>query len=725
MSLSQTDPKSGHVRIEKERAQFKTLLASNPNYFGNLPDSIFKPVKKLTFNTSFEEITCVGYNPDRSELEATVQIKRPNGYGGDLCQDGTVEFVRFFVDYGAGWEDQGVAGINVHDIPTTNDCHQASTKPLSYVATLKINPRRRVCRIPVLPRVRAILSWQAIPTAGNPNYPPVWGNVLETHIQIKRWEFNLAAAIDKVAALSKVELELPDSLLDLAEIPIPLPDPGDPPIGELAQLYSAKRTKGAASAHAVEPHRFAMAEVKALTGSFAADQQIMTLKAAEFQKAGLDLAAILAALEITSANVEYEELECVGLDDNTETLTATFRVKRASGYSGGPCDKGSVEYVAFWADWENTCKYTYLGTAKVVVHDFNSLPPGGLTYAAQLKVNLDEHRRDCDNPKIGRIRAVLSWNSPPSTTNPNQLETWGNRVDSHVQINPGEPTTSAEAQLRTIGGIAVPHIDPGTGLTDATAVFSFNWVPPDPAGRPCPFAGIVVITGPTVPGLRYGITLENLTTGAGPVPYGDSFKVLDSSGTVVTTQSASGLFTYPYLSTWLNPELILARWFSTGDDLWKVHLQLYDTLENPIGPEVTHLVQLKNSGVKDCRLHIDPASGGDCNTFTVGDVIDGHFVALDPFLSGWSLHTEPFAAPAGQLTPAAGSVNTPFAGPDPAPPPGGQDWHLDTKNMTPCGYIVRLEASDRAIINSAAVGHSAAAAVGWCLEAKPAQKGKP
>jgi hypothetical protein len=46
MSVSQQDLSSGRHRVEKERAQFKRLLASNPNYFGNLADSIFKPVKK-------------------------------------------------------------------------------------------------------------------------------------------------------------------------------------------------------------------------------------------------------------------------------------------------------------------------------------------------------------------------------------------------------------------------------------------------------------------------------------------------------------------------------------------------------------------------------------------------------------------------------------------------------------------------------------------------------
>src|SRR5688500_4329396 len=241
----QPGPEPAGSRVERERAQFKQLLASNPNYFGNLAGSPFKQVKKIASNTSYEEISCVGYNPDRAELEATVHIKRPTGYGGNLCSDGTVEYVRFFLDYGAGWEDQGVMGFNVHDIPTTRDCSRDATKPLHYVATLKIKPKRKACRFPVLPNVRAILSWQTVPTAGDPNYPPIWGNVLEQHIQIKRWERNFAAAVDLVAEAIGQKIEIPDFYEELLEIPIPLPDPGDPPILQLAQLYAGSAQKPA------------------------------------------------------------------------------------------------------------------------------------------------------------------------------------------------------------------------------------------------------------------------------------------------------------------------------------------------------------------------------------------------------------------------------------------------------------------------------------------------
>ena len=106
------------VKIDEKRSNFKALLLKNPNYFGNLVKSEFKPVFKMAPNASFEEITCVGYNPATNLLEATVAIKQPTGYNGNLCTYGSTEYVRFFVDYGKGWQDVGLIGIGVHDIPT-------------------------------------------------------------------------------------------------------------------------------------------------------------------------------------------------------------------------------------------------------------------------------------------------------------------------------------------------------------------------------------------------------------------------------------------------------------------------------------------------------------------------------------------------------------------------------------------------------------------------------
>ena len=49
----------------RERATFKALLLTNPNYFGNLAESPFTPVIPISINTHYEELVCVGYHPQQ------------------------------------------------------------------------------------------------------------------------------------------------------------------------------------------------------------------------------------------------------------------------------------------------------------------------------------------------------------------------------------------------------------------------------------------------------------------------------------------------------------------------------------------------------------------------------------------------------------------------------------------------------------------------------------
>jgi hypothetical protein len=65
----------------KERGAFKSLLLANPNYFGNLSDSPFKSVLPISGNTYYEELGCVGYQPQQRRLEGVVYIYQPGGYG--------------------------------------------------------------------------------------------------------------------------------------------------------------------------------------------------------------------------------------------------------------------------------------------------------------------------------------------------------------------------------------------------------------------------------------------------------------------------------------------------------------------------------------------------------------------------------------------------------------------------------------------------------------------
>ncbi len=51
------------TRMERARGQFRALLLTNPNYFGNLKESPFTPVLPIQSNTTYEEIGGSSHEP--------------------------------------------------------------------------------------------------------------------------------------------------------------------------------------------------------------------------------------------------------------------------------------------------------------------------------------------------------------------------------------------------------------------------------------------------------------------------------------------------------------------------------------------------------------------------------------------------------------------------------------------------------------------------------------
>jgi hypothetical protein len=730
--------------VLKDRASFKTLLAKNPNHFGNLEQTKWKAAKKVVGNTSFEQATCVGFNPQSNFLEATIAVKRPSGYGGDLCHAGSTEYVRFFLDYGSGWEDVGLAAVQVHDIPNARDCAGAPDKPITYVASLRIDPHRKCCKDEVLPRVRAILSWQWAPPAGNANanWKPVWGNVLECAIQIAPRPWSIFCLLEEISVDIGTKLEIPKLFEEVQLDPIPLPDPPPFELAQLAELYTggkaSKTTKAAKAKLAVEPHRFGLTHLQPLLAQGGFNQELFESTAESFKAIGVDLSQILGDLEKTSANVAYEELECLGLDEGLpERLVATFRIKQSTGYSGNLCSAGSKEYVAFWADWDDTCDWTYLGTVAVNTHDLEEIPGGGLCYSAILPVDLTHERRSCKKPKIGRVRAVLSWAVPPSTTDPDKLEYWGNRLDAHVQIAPGDsiPPGGVLAAIRNLGGIAIEDIDtapasPTAGLTIPTAIFAHH--PGNTAdgwglGRRCPFGGNVQVEGNFFFGYWYRVKVRKATDP--PMSYtvlGNSFLLERAWSPGYDLQTSVGGF-FKYADPLMYFTRILAEWGSGADGLWEVQLDI-STAPNEasiVDSSPWYAILIDNTGpvgppaaFPTMDVHI--SAGGDCMDFVEGVTITGDFIANDAHFGAWSLSTLPNTV----TTPSNPPQPVPFlAGTSPAPGPGGHGWSLNTASpvkMKPCGYVVHLNVWDRSIVNSYPGSHNGNSIdVGLCLRAKP------
>jgi hypothetical protein len=68
------------------------------------------------------------------------------------------------------------------------------------------------------------------------------------------------------------------------------------------------------------------------------------------------------------------------------------------------------------------------------------------------------------------------------------------------------------------------------------------------------------------------------------------------------------------------------------------------------------------------------------------------------------------------INPVGVGVPVPSSGTSPTAVAPGDPWTLDTTNMAPCGYVIRVVVSDRAIVNSQSVGHVSSDSAGFCLD---------
>ncbi|WP_353951710.1 hypothetical protein V6K52_19125 [Knoellia sp. S7-12] len=671
------------------RSELPKLLAQNPNHFGNLKDTKFTPQLEIVQDTVFEEITCLGFNPDTDDLEATIQIKRPNGYGGDLCSPGSTEWVRFYLSYddGATWEDVGLGSFNAHDVPDSVDCHKDKTKPLVYTVAFPLNDQKRQrCSRPVLPLVRAILSWQVQPPASQPGYNPIWGNAIDRHIQLRP---SRRLFVDFVEDFEIDLKKIPDWYESVLPLPIPEPDPAP-----FSLVHAAK----VARADKIPAHRFAAPLLASTQQSGFQDQSVLLANADELKLLKIDLGDLVGAFNDNKEDTTYEQISCLGLDYNRDLLVSTLQIKLPSGFSGPPCSAGSVEYVAFWVDYDNTCDWTYLDTAKVAVHDYPKLPSDGLNYWVGVPAQTAKHADSCKEPKVGRIRAVLSWGTPPSTTDPFDRPRWGNAIETHIEIPSRRRPPTDSPDIRALGRIPVESIDTlATGLTQPGALFIEHGSPADSLGRACPFGGVVTVHAYAndafaAAGRQYRAMWRPSGSSSIGTPVTGSF-VTGFFPVVTRTPDPTTGFT-PYLSTALNPFGQLAAWQTRGvvvDGLYEIRLEMVDSALSPVGATDWHTIRVDNTKPD---ANITFTSGTSCNRANPGDLVQGTFTATDPFFGSYSLNT----LPASLIPPATHPTHIPVSTTSPV---ASGTWQLPTTvDWLQCGYVVQLHVYDRSIVDS-------------------------
>jgi hypothetical protein len=720
--------------IPAERLHFRALLLANPNHFGNLVKSPFKPIAPMHGNTAYEEIGCVGFHPQSKRLDAVIFVKESYGYSGDVCTDGSQEYVRFYVstDDGATWTDEGYSSVTVYDVAPG----QGGTRRREYAVNVPCDPRRFFCLFPNTIRARAILSWNQIPPPNQPDWPPVWGEVHNTFIEVDG-----TPRIDWIDVVDKFELKLPEALVPLVDtsVPLALKPPAELTVAELHAAY--KNTS-------VEPHRYALPAIQKLLAQPAAAVDLLPAPAEGiFANLGLKLGDIVGKiLAPADGDTSYEKLECVGFNPVANELVAVLRIKQANGYSGGPCTAGSLEYVTFWADLNNNGTFeTCLGTASVRVHDIANIPREGLEYSVYLPVNLSAYKQPCESgPRLIPIRAILSWASVAPCSSPDTPPVWGNHEDTLILLPPGTPTVPGEYKpvLFNVSTVAVCDIDQATGFA--------------PGDRP--FGGALYIVG-DIPGadsittpdrFKYRIWCReetSLTWQPLVNPFGVMVDQQSGPGTLVQVPLSqqvdpagpyAGYYTYREYgvgtSTWrriASPYAGLLGVWGTGQPMtgrWVIRIEALDTT----GPttytaDTTHCTDGSTRvDVVVCLDEIAPTAaititdfstdGGltwtpaaACGEFAPGVRIRGTYSVADEHFGSLSITIEP-AGPAG------GAAVSPSSRSYPIVPTAGETgtWTLDTTPMAPCGYVLRLDTSDRTIV-SAGGGWSNFAAVGFCL----------
>jgi len=699
---------------ELARQNFHAVLLANPNFFGNIKESPFKPVLSIVGDTAYESIGCVGYNPQLEQLRATINIKQSGGYSGGLCSSGSEEYVRFYLSYdgGATWQDQGMKAVNVFDVP--------GPKPLEYAVSLQISPMEKFCFIQNLPMVRAILSWNYPPPAGSPNWPPVWGNVVDAQIQIEGFEIILLSSL-----LEEAKIQLPDEIAQSIDLGQPIEATKVKALStvELHRLYA--NTK-------VPQHRYLAPVLASAAGTPALASVVkppipfpgpIKQKALFGGISDIDLVGLVEQWLNTNGNTSFEQLDCIGLDPNTSQLTGILEVKQGSGYSGGPCTAGSREYVAFWVDWGSG--WEYAGTTSVVVHDYSIVAPNTLEYNVFLPVDLLSHAKPCyTGPHTAKVRAVLSWQTPPSTTDPYAPVVWGNSREGLILIPPGDiiGTGQQVPVLSAVGDVETSKIGSDGRITNAVTVTTGAHYVNAPFGGRITLAG--QISNPTS-GLKYRIMKAPHGSSAfSPVvnePAGLTLTINTFSGGVWTQTDqtfhadADGYYSYQNYSAdhFVEGEL-LGVWNTTAADSSYAYDLRVDLYGAP-GPDIQSNVVtvLVNNETPVATLM---PTFGECGKLAPGDPITGIFTATATDFGSFGFTILPPGPAHGVLPVPPSGLSVKLGGAISDPGVVNESFNLDTTGMDPCGYSLTLGVWDRTNVNSGQTSNYFQSSVGFCLQ---------
>jgi hypothetical protein len=163
-------------------------VAGFGGYFAKLgltPDDVLGSPDPGQPRESYEQLAAVGYDAGTDALVAVIQVKKRHGYGGDPGTAGSRQYLAFHADVrgdGSFGTYLGTTSVQVYDIA------EQPAHGLGYAAVLPFDAsryRQPSSKGPRILHIRAILSWNQPPPAGDPGFVPTWGNRMDCAIHLQ------------------------------------------------------------------------------------------------------------------------------------------------------------------------------------------------------------------------------------------------------------------------------------------------------------------------------------------------------------------------------------------------------------------------------------------------------------------------------------------------------------------------------------------------------------
>ncbi|MEW8508671.1 MAG: hypothetical protein AB2598_18420 [Candidatus Thiodiazotropha sp.] len=148
------------------------------------PGEVVRFASRYSAVTHWEELLCAVFNPNSSSLMAVVSIRQADGYSGILRKHGSIEYVRFFVDWGDGMGMRPV-GLSHFKVCDSIDEGVKRTQPSYHLVSCSFDADRYryLMKQGVQPKVRAVLSWNRVPDMDE-GFVPMFGNQVDSQIKI-------------------------------------------------------------------------------------------------------------------------------------------------------------------------------------------------------------------------------------------------------------------------------------------------------------------------------------------------------------------------------------------------------------------------------------------------------------------------------------------------------------------------------------------------------------